>query len=310
MLTLRPDQIAEAAEFLRKGELVAFPTETVYGLAAPIFNSEAIAKIYLAKGRPSDNPLIAHIASLDQIHQIARDVPPEFYLLAEKFFPGPLTVVLKKHASVPPIVSGGLDTIAIRMPRHRIALELIAAAGQPLVAPSANLSGKPSSTTAQHVAADFEDKIAAVIDGGATEFGIESTVISLIGEPCLLRLGAVLQAEIEKVLGKPLAQPSAQSKLSSPGVRYRHYAPEAHVKLFACKDELDLYLEKAPEMRRLIIDGVTAFNLYAQLRRADEESAKEILILVTSEMLQNHALMDRLIKVETQVTTGHLSASS
>lgn len=310
MLTLRPDQIAEAAEFLRKGELVAFPTETVYGLAAPIFNSEAIAKIYLAKGRPSDNPLIAHIASLDQIYKIARDVPPEFYLLAEKFFPGPLTVVLKKHASVPPIVSGGLDTIAVRMPRHCIALELIAAAGQPLVAPSANLSGKPSSTTAQHVAADFEDKIAAVIDGGATEFGIESTVISLIGEPCLLRLGAVPQAEIEKVLGKPLAQPSAQSKLSSPGVRYRHYAPEAQVKLFACKDELNHYFEKAPEMRRLIIDGVTAFNLYAQLRRADEESAKEILILVTSEMLQNHALMDRLLKVETQVTTGHLSASS
>jgi len=310
MLTLRPDQISEAAEFLRKGELVAFPTETVYGLGAPIFNSEAIAKIYLAKGRPSDNPLIAHIASLDQIHQIARDVPPEFYLLAEKFFPGPLTVVLKKQASVPPIVSGGLDTIAVRMPRHRIALELIAAAGEPLVAPSANLSGKPSSTTAQHVAADFEGKIAAVIDGGATEFGIESTVISLIGEPCLLRLGAVPQAEIEKVLGKPLAQPSAQSKLSSPGMRYRHYAPVAQVKLFACKDELDLYLEKAPEMRRLIVEEIKAFNLYAQLRRADEENAKEILILVTTEMLQNHALMDRLLKVETQVTTGHLSASS
>jgi L-threonylcarbamoyladenylate synthase len=284
-----------AAEFLLKGELVAFPTETVYGLGAPIFNPDAIAKIYLAKGRPADNPLIAHIASLDQIDQIARDVPPEFYLLAKEFFPGPLTVVLKKHPSVPAIVSGGLDTIAVRMPNHPIARQLILAVGQPLVAPSANLSGKPSSTTAQHVAADFEGKIKAVIDGGPTEYGIESTVVSLVAEPCLLRLGAVPKAEIERVLGK-LSEATDQNKLSSPGTRYRHYAPEARIKLFESQNEMERYLQEKPNLRRWINPAVTLVNLYALLRQADDEKYEEIVIYCSEEMQQNSVLMDRLLK--------------
>jgi L-threonylcarbamoyladenylate synthase len=294
MLILHPDQIALAAEFLRKGELVAFPTETVYGLGAPIFNPEAMAKIYLAKGRPSDNPLIAHIASLDQIDLIARDIPPAFYLLAKKFFPGPLTVVLKKHPSVPSIVSGGLDTIAIRMPSHPIAQELIKAVGQPLVAPSANLSGKPSSTTVQHVVNDFEGKIEAVIDGGPTEYGVESTVVSLVAEPCLLRLGAVPKAAIEAVVG-PLGEATSEGKLSSPGTRYRHYAPEARIKLFANQEDLKSYLEKAPTLNRWINPAMTVASLYAQLRLADIEKVEEIVI-DCSALEQNPVLMDRLLK--------------
>lgn len=296
VLILRPDQITLAAELLRKGELVAFPTETVYGLAAPIFNPDTIAKIYKAKGRPSDNPLIAHIASLDQIEQIARDIPPEFYLLAEKFFPGPLTVVLKKHSSVPAIVSGGLDTIAVRMPSHPIARWLILAVGQPLVAPSANLSGKPSSTTAQHVAADFEGKIGAVIEGGATEFGIESTVVSLVSTPCLLRWGAISKEEIEAVLGKVLVAPTSSDLLASPGTRYRHYAPEAKIKLFTNRAEMESYLQTAPKIRRQIVQELTASNLYALLRQADDKKIEEIVIVCTPQMLENSALMDRLQK--------------
>jgi Sua5/YciO/YrdC/YwlC family protein len=296
VLVLKPDQITLAAELLRKGELVAFPTETVYGLAAPIFNPETIAKIYKAKGRPSDNPLIAHIASLDQIEQIAREIPPEFYLLAKKFFPGPLTVVLKKHPSVPAIVSGGLDTIAVRMPSHPVARQLILAVGQPLVAPSANLSGKPSSTTAQHVAADFEGKIRAVIDGGAAEFGIESTVVSLVSTPCLLRWGAVSKEEIEAVLGKPLAAPTSSDLLASPGTRYRHYSPEAKIKLFTTQAEMDVYLLTSPARRRHIVHEITPSNLYALLRQADEEEIEEIIVFCSPQMLQNSALMDRLKK--------------
>jgi L-threonylcarbamoyladenylate synthase len=292
MIILQPDQISLAAEYLQKGELVAFPTETVYGLGAPIFNPDAIAKIYLAKGRPSDNPLIAHISSLDQINQIARDIPEEFYLLAKEFFPGPLTVVLKKHSSVPAIVSGGLDTIAVRMPDHPIAKQLILAVGEPLVAPSANLSGKPSSTTAQHVAADFEGKIKAVIDGGPTHYGIESTVVSLVAEPCLLRLGAIPKAEIEKIL--PLGE--ATNKFSSPGTRYRHYAPEASIKLFESQNEMERYLQKKPNLRRLVNPKVTTANVYAMLRQADDEKVEEIVIYCSPEMRLNHVLMDRLLK--------------
>lgn len=290
------DPIQTAADLLKKGELVAFPTETVYGLGAPIFNSDAIAKIFVAKGRPSDNPLIAHIASLEQVDDIARDIPADFYRLAEVFFPGPLTLVLKKHPRVPSIVSGGLDTIALRMPNHPIAHQLIIAVGQPLVAPSANLSGKPSSTTAEHVRTDFGDKISMVIDGGKTEVGIESTVISLIDEPCLLRPGSITAGEIEKVLGKTLRESKGQEKHASPGTRYRHYAPKAKVKLFENAREMIEYLEKFPQVQRMVFTSLQASDLYGMLRKADEENVEEVVILCTEETRQNQALMDRLIK--------------
>ena len=182
------------------------------------------------------------------------------------------------------------------MPSHPVARQLILAVGQPLVAPSANLSGKPSSTTAQHVAADFEGKIGAVIDGGATEFGIESTVVSLVSTPCLLRWGAVSKEEIEAVLGKPLAAPTSSDLLASPGTRYRHYAPEAKIKLFTNQAEMDVYLLTSPAMRRQIVHEITPSNLYALLRQADEEEIEEIIVFCSPQMLQNSALMDRLKK--------------
>ena len=205
---LSPDQLQRAADLLKAGHLVAFPTETVYGLGAPIFSPEAIQSIFKVKGRPADNPLIAHVSSVEQVSRIALEIPEAFYRLAEVFFPGPLTVVLKRRPDVPSIVSAGLETIAVRMPSHPIALKLISLVDEPLVAPSANLSGMPSSTQAEHVLDDFDGKIAAVVDGGKTEIGIESTVINLLGEtPILLRPGSISKEALEKVLGYPIFLP-------------------------------------------------------------------------------------------------------
>jgi L-threonylcarbamoyladenylate synthase len=182
------------------------------------------------------------------------------------------------------------------MPSHPIAQQLIEAVGQPLVAPSANLSGKPSSTTAEHVINDFEGKIQAVIDGGATEYGIESTVVSLVSDPCLLRLGAVPKAAIEAILGLPLGEATCDHKLSSPGTRYRHYAPDARIKLFESQKELEAYLTNQPDLRRLINPKITLANLYAVLRQADEEKYEEIVLYCHPEIRLNDALMDRLLK--------------
>ena len=209
-------QIEEAVSLLRMGKIIAFPTETVYGLGASIFQPNAISEIFKVKGRPQDNPLIAHVSNLEQVELIAQEIPPTFYDLADRFFPGPLTVVLKKRECVPPIVSAGLQSIALRMPSHRIARKLIESLGEPIVAPSANISGTPSSTRCEHVVEDFKGKIAGVIDGGPAVYGIESTVISLIDDiPVLLRPGAVSLEQLEEVIGKPLLTPSALD-LSTP----------------------------------------------------------------------------------------------
>ncbi len=301
-LHLTLEEIDIAAALLKKGKLVAFPTETVYGLAAPIFNPEAILSIFKAKGRPSDNPLIAHISSLAQVAQIAINIPDLFYVLAEAFFPGPLTVVLEKHPNVPSVVSAGLNTIAFRMPNHKGALFLINAVGEPLVAPSANLSGKPSSTEASHVLQDFEGKIAAVIDGGQTQYGIESTVISLLGDvPVLLRPGIVSVEAIEQVIGIPLkiASGNSQGPVHSPGMKYRHYAPATPIKLFLDEGDLSLYLEKNASRRCMLLKRGGAYdllpkNLYGFLRLADEERFDEILIYCDEEILRDAALMNRI----------------
>jgi L-threonylcarbamoyladenylate synthase len=287
--------IALAAELLKKGEIVAFPTETVYGLGAPIFNETAVAKIFTAKGRPADNPLIAHVSDLGEVETIAQNIPAEFHLLATHFFPGPLTVVLEKHPAVPNIVSGGLKTIALRMPRHPLALALIQAVGEPLVAPSANLSGKPSSTTAAHVVADFEGKIAAVLDGGSCEIGLESTVVYLVeGKPAILRLGAIEKEMIEEVLKMNLAVGSEDQRAASPGMKYRHYAPKAVVRLF--KEQIDEPMGKnclrLSTMPKNGYELLLASNLYAWLRWADEKGYDEIAVLYDEKA--NPALMDRL----------------
>jgi L-threonylcarbamoyladenylate synthase len=307
MLVLTPDQIEVAAALLKNGEIVAFPTETVYGLGAPIFSEKSVAKIFEAKGRPADNPLIVHIADLSQVEQIAKEIPPEFYLLAEKFFPGPLTIVLKKQAAVPPIVSGGLDTIAFRMPRHPLAKALIEAVQEPLVAPSANLSGRPSSTTSEHVMQDFEGKIAAVLDGGATAYGIESTVIFLASDqPLLLRLGAVEKEEIEEVLKKEVVLSCGKESFSSPGTRYRHYAPKTPLRLFTEREKLEEYLSQGTARRLLLSTKeevgfyeLTTVNVYAWLRKADEERYEEIVVLCDERA--NRALVDRLYRAANMV---------
>lgn len=283
-----PQEIQEAAELLKKGELVAFPTETVYGLGAPAFQPLAVAKIFETKGRPADNPLIVHLSNLEQLKRVAVDIPPDFYKLAAKFFPGPLTVVLKRHPSVPSLVSAGMNTIAVRMPSHPIAHALIDAVGEPIVAPSANLSGKPSSTSLEHVREDFEGIISGVIDGGSTQFGIESTVISLLSDPpVILRPGTITQEAMEEVLQKPIREKSAIDAILSPGMKYRHYAPHASVKL--------VMQEPAMHPKRLIVHHVSAETLYEVLRKADREGYEEIAIVCDQKIVKDKALMNRLM---------------
>ncbi|MDR1117379.1 MAG: threonylcarbamoyl-AMP synthase [Oscillospiraceae bacterium] len=228
--------IALAAEIIRRGGLVAFPTETVYGLGANAFDPAAVERIYAAKGRPQDNPLILHISDYDDIYALCSSVPKEAALLAESFWPGPLTLVLPRSEKVPGIVSAGLDTVAVRLPGHPVARKLIKLAGVPVAAPSANLSGKPSATAAGHVISDFAGRIDAVLDGGDCRVGLESTVVSLVGaKPRLLRPGGVTFEQLTAVLGETEVDRAVTSsvppdeKVSSPGMKYRHYAPDAGV---------------------------------------------------------------------------------
>lgn len=286
-------QINFAARCIRKGELVAFPTETVYGLGASVFNTEAIEKIFKVKKRPQDNPLIVHISSLDQLSLIA-DHPSElFFLLAKAFFPGPLTILLSRKREVPSSVSAGLPTIGVRMPAHSIARRLITASGTPLVAPSANLSGKPSSTTAEHVRDDFGKQLGYILDGGACQYGIESTVITLSPSPMILRPGAISKVQIEKVLDSPveLAHYSSDNTPLSPGMKYRHYAPKAKVTLISSVNEAGELHQK-----KKLLTSVTSDSLYAQLRAADAEGKEEILIVCDNSVQQNEALYNRILR--------------
>lgn len=228
--------VQTAAEILKNGGLVAIPTETVYGLAANALDGEAVKKIFIAKGRPQDNPLIVHVASLEEIEPLVEKIDPRVYDLANKYWPGPLTVIMKKSALIPDEVSAGLDTVAIRMPSHEGARKIIAASGLPLAAPSANASGKPSPTKASHVIEDLDGKIDAVVDGGECTVGVESTVITLVtNPPTLLRPGGITPEQLEDVLGAIQISPAVFEKLrdnekaESPGMKYKHYAPSAQV---------------------------------------------------------------------------------
>lgn len=231
-----PEAVEQAGKILREGGLVAIPTETVYGLAANAFDGEAAARIFAAKGRPSDNPLIVHIASLDQLLELAAEVPEAALRLAEVFWPGPLSIILPKSDKIPDQVSGGLNTVAIRMPSHPAAAAVIRAAGVPLAAPSANLSGSPSPTTAEHVVRDLWGRIDGILDGGACEVGVESTVITLVGGmPRVLRPGGVSVEQLRAVLGRVevdkavLHQLEPDRKAASPGMKYKHYSPQTRV---------------------------------------------------------------------------------
>ena len=241
---LSKEQISRAAEILKNGGLVAIPTETVYGLAANAFDKEAIRKIFLAKGRPMDNPLIVHIADIQMLSKLVADFPKTAKKLSETFWPGPLTMILPKSEKIPDEVSAGLPTVAIRRPSHPVALELIKVSGLPLAAPSANRSGSPSPTTAQHVLSDLDGQIDAVLDGGPCSVGLESTVIALEGNtPRILRPGGVTAEQISEVIGKieiddaVFHQLSSLEKASSPGMKYKHYAPKAKVVLIKADRE-------------------------------------------------------------------------
>ena len=240
------NSISTAAEILKNGGLVAIPTETVYGLAANALDGEAVKKIFIAKGRPQDNPLIVHISSLEEIEPLVEKIDDRIYPLAEKYWPGPLTVIMKKSQLIPDEVSAGLDTVAIRMPSHKGAREIIKASGVPLAAPSANASGRPSPTKASHVIEDLDGKIDAVIDGGECSVGVESTVVTLVTEPpTLLRPGRITPEQLEDVLGEIQISPAVFEKLregekvQSPGMKYKHYAPKAQITII--KGSFDQY---------------------------------------------------------------------
>jgi L-threonylcarbamoyladenylate synthase len=317
MNTLRLDpkdnknSIQIAARLLQNGELVAFPTETVYGLGACIFNEQAVKQIFIVKGRPQDNPLIAHISSLAEVDRIATNLPGAFYPLANAFFPGPLTLVVPRNKMVPAIVSASTSTIAIRMPHNEIALSLIRQVGEPLVAPSANVSGKPSPTTVEDVLEDLEGKIPAVVDGGPCTIGIESTVLDLTSEiPTILRPGAITKKQIEHVLLKEIkeASLSGDEPQKAPGMKYRHYAPDASIYLISSWDELRNIPETSSNTL-LLANGSPPTNIsvkehlplstatvYQAFRHADRQKYSSIIIFLDAETKQNTALMNRIEK--------------
>lgn len=227
--------IQDAGEILKQGGLVAFPTETVYGLGANALNKDAARKTYEAKGRPSDNPLIIHIARIEDLEKITKEVPEKAQKLAEKYWPGPLTMIFEKTAIVPYETTGGLDTVAVRMPSEKIALELILAGGGYVSAPSANTSGRPSPTMAEHVAEDMTGKIEMILDGGMVDIGVESTIVDMtVMPPMILRPGAITKEMLEELIGevmvdKTLLNAEAKEAPKAPGMKYRHYAPKAEL---------------------------------------------------------------------------------
>lgn len=228
-------KIEKAARILRDGGLVAFPTETVYGLGADALNPNASAKIYEAKGRPSDNPLIVHIAGMEDLEKIVTHVPPQAEKMAERFWPGPLTMIFEKRGLVPAETTGGLNTVAVRMPSHPVALALIRAAGGYVAAPSANTSGKPSPTMAEHVASDMVGRIHMILDGGAVGIGLESTIVDFSEDiPMVLRPGYITPDMIKEVVGEIQIDPGLVEENSgvhpkAPGMKYKHYAPKAEL---------------------------------------------------------------------------------
>jgi L-threonylcarbamoyladenylate synthase len=224
-LVLKPNEIRKASLIIISGGTVAFPTETVYGLGANALDSKAVAKIFHAKGRPADNPLIVHISSREMLNMVAKDIPALAIKLMDAFWPGALTIILKRNDVVPDITTGGLDTVAVRMPDNEIALSLISGAGVPIAAPSANISGRPSPTKVEHVIKDMDGRIDAVIMGGETRLGVESTVIDLtVSPPALLRPGGL---GLEDIIGTIGEINIIEESVRSPGMRYTHYSPKA-----------------------------------------------------------------------------------
>ena len=322
--------IARAGDIIRSGGLVAFPTETVYGLGANALDEEAVRSVYEAKGRPSDNPMIVHIADIADLDGLVEGgsfrMPPYAKILAKQMWPGPLTMVLKKAPSVPGVTTGGLDTVAIRMPMNETARKLIAEAGVPVAAPSANTSGRPSPTTAYDVLEDMDGRIDAVIMGDQCDVGIESTVIDMTSdEPVILRPGIITREWIETVLGTEVSydkslliniedeegsMPGDDSdfKPRSPGMKYKHYAPKAKVRLIAGDDEIfaskvmELGIEAKREgLKPAILEygndaNKAAHKLFADLRELDRQGYDIILIRAIDTKGAGFGVMNRMLK--------------
>lgn len=313
--------IAEAGKMIAEGKLVAFPTETVYGLGANALNEEAVRNIYLAKGRPSDNPLIVHIAEKEDIVPLVKEVTPKAKALIDAFFPAPLTIILNKSDKVGKVVSGGLDTVAVRMPKNEIARKLIKASGCPIAAPSANTSGLPSPTRVKYVIDDMMGKIDGIIDGGDCEYGVESTVITLATDvPTLLRPGAITKEMIEAVIGEITVAPAVLEGMkndevaASPGMKYKHYAPKAKVVIVnADKKEYEKFVNAQKGAFALCFDDdevtipkVTfgrenddlsqAKELFDALRELDEMSAKKVYARIPHKDGVGMAVYNRLIR--------------
>jgi L-threonylcarbamoyladenylate synthase len=304
--TILTDDPIEAAAIIRAGGSVAFPTETVYGLGADALNGEAVAKIFEAKQRPADNPLIAHIGNLDQISLLAAETTPAAELLIERFFPGPLTVVLKRSARVPLIATAGLDTIGVRMPRHPLASAFLAACAMPVAAPSANLSGRPSPTTWQAVLEDLDGRIDCILQGSATEIGLESTVVDCSGShPTLLRAGAISMEELLEICPDVQFPAEADETPRSPGMRHRHYSPQATVEVIddvrsmrASAETAFIGLSQPPEGSGLVkvSSGAEEYarELFEFFRTCDRAGVSTIYCEQVPETGIGAALMDRI----------------
>lgn len=332
-LNIDIDKLKTAAKALKEGKIVAIPTETVYGLGANALDTKAVKLIFAAKGRPSDNPLIVHIADKEEVYKLAESISEKAVMLMDKLWPGPLTLVLKKSPIIPEIITAGLDTVAIRMPEHPVARELIRLAGIPVAAPSANVSGKPSTTTAQHVLDDLDGRIEMVVDAGSSRVGLESTVLDMTVEPpLLLRPGGVTPQQIQKVVGKIdidktiLGKINSENIPKSPGMKYKHYSPEAHVIIVKSEDKLkqiakilELAQQNTAQGRKVGICSTDqtvhmykgfetismgdrnmpetiAFRLFALLREYDDLGVDIILAEAIEEHEVGLAIMNRMIK--------------
>ena len=321
LLSDTTENIELAAKLIADGKLVAFPTETVYGLGADALNAEAVGKVYAAKGRPSDNPMIVHIASKEDFSRLTPYITEDMEKMMEAFWPGPLTMVVQRKPMIPDTTTGGLDTVGIRMPDHLVALELIAKSGCPIAAPSANLSGKPSPTTAQHVVDDLDGRVDAIIRSNDCQVGIESTVIDMTGErPMILRPGIITKHDVEAVLGKvvlmdptlnqrPEERGDGEFAPKSPGMKYKHYAPNAPMLVFeghpddvrcAIIEEKILREARGEKVAALLFDEgdqkAAAQKFFAQLREADKSDADVILAAAMPEEGIGFSVMNRMLK--------------
>ena len=299
------------ARHILKGEVVAFPTETVYGLGANVFDQKAVRKIFAAKRRPSDNPLIAHISHIRELRLLVTRVTPSARKFIKRFFPGPLTVVLPKHASVPKIATGGLTTVGVRMPKHPVAHAFLKACRVPIVAPSANISGSPSPTRWQSVFADLDGRISCIIKGGETRVGLESTVVDCTGRiPLVLRSGAVSLEQLQKVVPSTrLSRTEDKRRKKSPGTRYRHYSPRSRVVIVANPKEIrfpqgaafigldEPGRSKQFRLRRVCANTTDyAHALFAFFRSCDSKGVSTIYCQSVAQKGIGHALMDRLTR--------------